>query len=102
MQKLEKARTDNQILITSFVGIVFVSAVGTFFVTLYAFYVHWLVGLAYSLLFPVIGTVIYFLSQKIKEKQKQIVAQQADLAGSTTETYIGLKLFVEAHGAVEI
>ena len=92
LQKLEKARTDNQILITSFVGIVFVSAVGTFFVTLYAFYVHWLVGLAYSLLFPVIGTVIYFLSQKIKEKQKQIVAQQADLAGSTTETLRNVEL----------
>src|SRR5688572_18544011 len=45
LQKMQKARADAQALITSFVNLMFVSMVGLVFVTIYAFTVHWTVGL---------------------------------------------------------
>ncbi|OGY46370.1 MAG: ABC transporter ATP-binding protein [Candidatus Buchananbacteria bacterium RIFCSPHIGHO2_01_FULL_47_11b] len=92
LQKLEKARTDNQLFIASAINVVFLTSIGALFVIAYAFWVHWSIGLSYLLLFPVLATTIYFLSRKIKEKQKQIVAEQADMAGSTTETLRNVEL----------
>src|SRR5205823_2376814 len=52
LQKMQKARSDAQSLITNFVNLVFVSLVGLAFVTIYAFTVHWAIGLVYLLLAP--------------------------------------------------
>jgi len=92
LQKLQKAKIDNQALITSTINVLFLSVVGLLVVVGYAFTVHWSIGVAYLSLFPVIGSVVYFLSQRIKIKQRQIVKQQADLAGSTTETLRNVEL----------
>ncbi|HEY0221180.1 MAG TPA: ABC transporter ATP-binding protein, partial [Candidatus Paceibacterota bacterium] len=90
--KLQKARTDSQNLITSFIGIIFLTLVSLFFVIGYAFYVNWTIGLVYLTLLPTIGSVQYLLSKKIKEAQKQIVTETAALAGSTTETLRNVEL----------
>ena len=92
LQKLQKAKTDNQNLIISTVGILFLSLVGVLFVVGYAFFVHWMIGVAYLMLFPVVGSIMYVLSRKIKEAQAKIVREQADLAGSTTETIRNVEL----------
>ncbi len=92
LQKLEKARTDNQDLVALAVNVLFFSLVGAIFVIIYAFFVHWSVGISYIALFPVLGSTVYFLSKSIKKKQKEIVAQQASLAGSTTETIRNVEL----------
>lgn len=92
LQKLQKARLDAQQLIISFVDIVFVSVVGVLFVLAYAFYVHWLIGLLYFLIIPVLGTVLFFIGRKIKTIQKAIVVESASLAGSTTETLRNVEL----------
>jgi ATP-binding cassette, subfamily B, bacterial len=92
LQKMHKARADAQSLITNFVNLMFVSMVGLIFVTIYAFTVHWSLGTAYLLLAPLIGTLMFFISRKIKTQQKIIVTQTAELAGSTTETLRNVEL----------
>ncbi|MFP5246484.1 MAG: ABC transporter ATP-binding protein, partial [Thermoanaerobaculia bacterium] len=86
LQKMHKARADAQSLITNFVNLIFVSLVGLVFVTIYAFTVHWSIGTVYLLLAPSLGTLMFFISRRIKAQQRTIVTQTAELAGSTTET----------------
>ena len=90
--KLQKARTDAQSLITSFIGIVFLTSVSMVFVITYAFIVHPFIGIVYVLMVPVMGTIQFYLSRKIKVAQRQIVTETASLAGSTTETLRNVEL----------
>lgn len=92
LQKMQKARTDTQALITSLINILFVYAIGVTFVLLYAFWVDWRVGLFYFLIIPTLGITIFLISQRIKAVQAKIVKQQADLAGFTTETLRNIEL----------
>lgn len=92
LNKLQKARTDSQALILNVVNILFLSLVGVLFVLIYASFVHWLIGLVFFLIFPILGTAIYFLSKKIKEAQQMIVRETAILSGSTTETLRNVEL----------
>jgi ATP-binding cassette, subfamily B, bacterial len=92
LNKMQKARLDSQTLIENFITIIFLSAVGMVFVIGYAFYVHWMVGLSYFLLIPIIGITTFYLSKKIKVAQKAIVRESADLAGATTETLRNVEL----------
>ncbi|HYC58565.1 MAG TPA: ABC transporter ATP-binding protein [Thermoanaerobaculia bacterium] len=92
LQKMHKARADAQSLITSFVNLMFVSLVGFIFVTIYAFTVHWTIGATYLLIAPALGTLMFFISRRIKAQQKVIVTQTAELAGSTTETLRNVEL----------
>ncbi|MEI6494558.1 MAG: ABC transporter ATP-binding protein [bacterium] len=92
LQKLQKARVDSQTMIANFVNTVFLSLVGIIFVITYAFLVHWSVGLTYLIMIPVLGSFNFFITRRIKTIQKIIVAQTADLAGSTTETLRNVEL----------
>ncbi|MDP2683681.1 MAG: ABC transporter ATP-binding protein [bacterium] len=92
LQKLEKARTDSQALVKGIVNVVFLSLIGIIFVIVYASIVHWLIGLAYFLIIPILGTTMYILSKRIKKSQEQIVKESAAMAGSTTETLRNVEL----------
>ncbi|MFZ2484914.1 MAG: ABC transporter ATP-binding protein [Minisyncoccia bacterium] len=92
LNKLQKARTDSQTLILNSVNILFLSIVSVVFVLVYATFVHWLVGLVFFLIFPVLGVAIWILSKKIKEAQMTIVKETASLSGSTTETLRNVEL----------
>jgi ATP-binding cassette subfamily B protein len=92
LSKLQKARTDSQIFIMSFVSIVFLSLVSIVFVIIYSFSVYWMIGAAFLLLMPILTAVTYFLGRKIKLTQMMIVKQTAALAGSTTETIRNVEL----------
>lgn len=92
LQKLQKARTDTQAVITSAINIIFLSLIGMTFVICYAFIVHWSLGLAFTCLIPLVGSIIYIMSKKIKKAQKEIVLESAELAGSTTETLRNVEL----------
>src|SRR3989344_2068107 len=92
LQKLQKARTDAQAFITSSVNVLFLSLIGMAFVISYAFYVHWMVGLVYFLIIPLLGGTTYLISRKIKAAQQRIIRETAALAGSTTETIRNVEL----------
>jgi ATP-binding cassette subfamily B protein len=90
--KLQKARSDSQMLITSFVGVVFLTSVGIIFVVSYAFIVNWMIGLVYFLIIPSVATAQFYLTRRIKAAQREIVTETASLAGSTTETLRNVEL----------
>ncbi len=92
LQKLQKARQDLEGLIDGFVSIVFFSLVGIIFVLIYAFTVHWLIGLLYFLLIPILGVTATVISKAVKKAQSDIVKQASILAGSTTETLRNVEL----------
>lgn len=92
LQKLQKARTDAQIIIASSINVVFLSLIGIIFVLAYAFYVHWLVGLVYFSIIPTLGSITFFISRRIKLAQEKIIKESAELAGSTTETIRNVEL----------
>ncbi|MDO8558546.1 MAG: ABC transporter ATP-binding protein [bacterium] len=92
LRQLQKARDDVQKLIVSAINILFLSFVGVIFVLIYAFFVHWLVGLVYFLIIPLLGAATYFIGRRIKTIQKNIVVQTGELAGSTTETLRNVEL----------
>lgn len=92
LQKLNKARSDSQNLINNSINQIFLSLVGILFVLVYAFFVHWLIGVVYFSLIPILGFSTFILSRKIGKAQKDIVKQQADLMGSTTETLRNVEL----------
>ncbi len=92
LQKMQKARTDTQALIESSIGTLFFSMVGAIFVIGYAFSVHWSIAIAYVCMIPFLGGFTFFLSHRIKGAQKNIVAETAELAGSTTETIRNVEL----------
>jgi ATP-binding cassette, subfamily B, bacterial len=92
LQKLQKARTDSEKLITTSINLLFFSLIGIVFVLGYSFYVHWSVGLGYFVIFPILGGTIFFLSRKIKQAQANVIKETAALAGSTTETIRNVEL----------
>ncbi len=92
LQKLQKARTDAQLFMQSAVNILFLALIGIFFVIGYALYVHWLVGLIYFAMIPILGFTTYLISRQIKTAQQRIIKETAALAGSTTETIRNVEL----------
>ncbi len=92
LQKFSKARDDSQKLIMSFINSVFLSVLGILFVVIYAFTVHWAIGVAYLAIIPVIATITFTIGKRIKNAQQKIVNETASLAGSTTETIRNVEL----------
>jgi ATP-binding cassette, subfamily B, bacterial len=89
---LKKARLDAQDLIQGMVNTVFLSIVGILFAVVYAFTIHPSIGIGFFIIIPILGIVNFVISKRIKEVQKNIVAQTADLSGSTTETLRNVEL----------
>ncbi len=92
LQQLQRARSDSQELITQFVNTIFVSAVTLIVVVGYSYYVHWSVGTALVVMFPLLGGFVSLLSRRIKKIQGSIFAETNMLAGSTTESLRNIEL----------
>src|SRR5688500_11056098 len=90
--KRQKARTDSERFIASFVNVVFTTLVGVVFVVVYAAKVHWAIAPAFLLTIPLLGGLSSVLSRKIKTLQKVIVAETTALAGATTESLRNIEL----------
>jgi len=89
---LQKVRIDIEKLLTSFIGVLFTSAVGIIFVMVYAFSITWTVGVVYIFAISVIGLLSSYFSKRIKIMQKKIVGATTALAGSTTESLRNIEL----------
>jgi ATP-binding cassette subfamily B protein len=97
---LQKARADAEKYLNLLINIVFISVIGFVFVSIYAATLYWGVALAYALTVPVVGGLSYFLTQKVKKIQKEIVGETTALAGSTTESLRNIEL-VKSLGLAE-
>ena len=84
--KLQKARTDSEKFLNVAINVLFISLVGVIFVMIFAVRVHWLIAVVYFLTIPVLLSLMWTLSAKIKRVQKDIFKETAALAGATTES----------------
>lgn len=89
---LQKARTDTEKFILSFVNVFFVSLIGFIFVSIYAGFAFWGIAVIFIGTVPLVGGISYYLSSKIKGVQKEIVNETTALAGSTTESLRNIEL----------
>jgi len=62
------------------------------FVVIYALTVHWVIVPAFLATVPLLGTLSWALSGRVKTIQKVIVAETTALAGSTTESLRNIEL----------
>ncbi len=100
LQKLQKARQDIQNFIKTLIGTIFFGLIGLAFVITYAFTVHWVIGLLFLLLVPIMGVTFYLMSKKIREAQRLIVMESSLLAWATTESIRNVAL-IKSLGLVE-
>ncbi len=90
--KLQKVRSDVEKFLAAAVNVVFTTLIGVIFVMIYAWTIHWAIAPAFLLTIPLLGGLSSLLSRKIKKVQKEIVAETASLAGSTTESLRNIEL----------
>ena len=90
--KLQKVRSDVERFISLSINLIFTTLVGVFFVVIYALTVHWVIVPAFLATVPLLGTLSWALSGRIKNIQKVIVAETTALAGSTTESLRNIEL----------
>ena len=68
--KIQKARADAQIFVTSSVNLVFTTLVGVVFVMIYAYKVYWAIAPAFLLTVPLLGVLSSVLSRRIKTRSE--------------------------------
>src|SRR5256714_547791 len=90
--KLQKVRSDVEKFISLSINLIFTTLVGVVFVVIYALSVHWVIVPAFLATVPLLGTLSWALSGRIKTIQKVIVAETTALAGSTTESLRNIDL----------
>ena len=90
--KLQKVRSDIEKFISLSINLIFTTLVGLVFVIIYAFSVHWIIVPAFLATVPLLGTLSWKLSGRVKIIQKVIVAETTALAGSTTESLRNIEL----------
>ena len=90
--KLQKVRSDVERFISLSINLIFTTLVGVVFVVIYALSVHWVIVPAFLATVPLLGTLSWALSGRIKNIQKVIVAETTALAGSTTESLRNIEL----------
>ncbi|HJP85347.1 MAG TPA: ABC transporter ATP-binding protein [Gemmatimonadaceae bacterium] len=90
--KLQKVRQDVERFISLSINLIFTTLVGVIFVVIYALTVHWVIVPAFLATVPLLGTLSWALSGRIKNIQKVIVAETTALAGSTTESLRNIEL----------
>jgi len=90
--KLQKVRSDVERFISLSINLIFTTLVGVMFVVIYALTVHWVIVPAFLATVPLLGTLSWALSGRIKNIQKVIVAETTALAGSTTESLRNIEL----------
>jgi ATP-binding cassette subfamily B protein len=97
---LQKVRADSEKYIASVINVFFISLIGFVFVTVYAISIYWGIAVVFALIVPILGSVSYVLTRKIKKVQAEIVKETTALAGSTTESLRNIEL-VKSLGLVD-
>ncbi len=100
LSTLQQVRTSSETFIASFINVFFVSILGFIFVTIYAISIYWGIAVVFALTIPIIGTLSYVLTGKVKRIQKVIVAETTALSGATTESLRNIEL-VKSLGLVD-
>jgi ATP-binding cassette subfamily B protein len=91
LYKIQKARLDAQTGITQMVRF-YLAGLAILVVTVYAFSVHRLIGIAFVALVPLLAVAVFALGRPIRRQQMAIARDAAKIAGSTTEAIRNVEL----------
>jgi ATP-binding cassette, subfamily B, bacterial len=91
LERMERARTDARGTVSQTVQI-YLSSLAILAVTLYAFYVHWLLGTLFAVCVAALAVITLAITAPIRRHQKILAAEEASLAGSATETMRNIEL----------
>ena len=89
---LQKLRNDTERFITSFINVLFSSAVGIGFLIWYAFTKNWLLIPVFLIGVVLLGGLTSLLSRSIKVLQRSIVRQNRQMSGTITESLRNIEL----------
>lgn len=92
LNKLQKARTDSEKLITLSISLIFQTIIGFIFVIVYVSKYDYRIAFVFVITAPIIAYLSSFLGKKIKAVSRTIVMQTIALAGSTTESLRNIEL----------
>ena len=89
---LQKVRADTEKILKLGIGLLYTSVVGVVFVFIVSISIHWFITVMFALSMVVVAISSSILSKKIKNIQKTIVVETAQLAGTTTESLRNIEL----------
>ncbi|MBC5834539.1 ABC transporter ATP-binding protein [Flavobacterium sp. F372] len=92
LNKLQKARTDSEKLITLSISLIFQTIIGFVFVIVYISRIDYRIAFVFVITAPIIALISSVLGKKIKAVSRKIVMQTNSLAGSTTESLRNIEL----------
>lgn len=92
LNKLQKVRKDSEKFISLLISIIFQSCFGIFFVLIFTLKINYYLTIFLGISLPIIGFIVFFLSNKIKEVSKKILQQTTSLSGTTTESLRNIEL----------
>jgi ATP-binding cassette, subfamily B, bacterial len=92
LEILKKVRTDSERFITSFINVIFQTAVGVVFVIIFTVQMNASLAGFMLLSVPFLGMLISVLSKKIKRMTMAILGETTSLSGSTTESLRNIEL----------
>jgi len=91
LERMERARTDARGSVSQIVQI-YLSSLALFAVTLYAFHVHWMLGVLFLVIVPILAVFTLAITAPIKRHQRILAAEEASMAGAATETMRNIEL----------
>ncbi len=89
---LQKVKTDNERFLSSFITVLFSSAVGVAFLIWYAVTKHWALIPVFLIGVVVLGGLTSLLSRKIKIIQRSVVKETNKMSGAITESLRNIEL----------
>ncbi len=92
LSMLTKVRHDNERFISSFIGVLFSSAVGIAFLVWYAITKHWALIPVFLIGVVVLGGMTGLLSRRIKTIQRAVVSETNKMSGAITESLRNIEL----------
>jgi ATP-binding cassette subfamily B protein len=96
LHAIQRARLDTEASITGVVRL-YLGALAITVISLYACHVHWLVGAVLVIGLPITAAIMIFASLPIRQRQRAIAQEAAELAGSAGEAVRNLE-FVKSFG----
>lgn len=89
---LQKVRSDTEKFISSFINILFSSAVGIGFLMWYAITKHWALIPVFLIGIVLLGGLTSILSRSIKTLQRSLIRQNRQMSGTITESLRNIEL----------
>jgi len=97
---LQRVRSDSENFIKASINVVFMAFFGIIFVAIYSIFISWRVTVVFIFSVPIIVTLSWSLSKRIKIIHRAIILKTSVLSGRTSESLRNIEL-VKSHGLAD-